>query len=1066
MSPFYLETEDILNITGQRFYRRGVDLYNKGRVNKLSYNQVINSWSATVKGGSHYQVRIFFFDDDDLEAKCDCPAYRAHFTCKHIAAVLLAISKHHSQKETVTEQTPTNLTDPFPLRMIEMFEAEQTDLVAKEKKLKLSYQLLEKRHSYNQDSFYKISLKTGENQLFIVKDLPALIKAIDFNQAYKVTETFSYKPKEHLIDATDMELLTLIKEAITHTELYSIDFLTSDKREITLPPFMIQAFFEKLKTQSFQLIKEDHTTTTELNLYKQLPNITFPIEINKDQSFTINFQDLFTYHFSSYYQYLNRDNDFYFLSTEQKNTLAQIHAILPYRQKNLYQISKNKMTYFIGYVLPKLKSIGKVAFSQEAEHSLAKAPLEIKLYLETQKEALSLSVIFQYGKIKIYPHQTANEEDHVLIRDFQTEQLLLNKLKDSGFRYLNQSYWLFNEERIYNFIYHRLPELEREATIYLTDQVKALKVEKPYQLQTNIEVNGLTGMLDVQFNMEGISEQEIQEVLHALIEKKSYHRLTDGALIELKDQSFQDFQTLADQLHLKKRDFEQSSLELSPAKSIQVDHALTERQALYSKTFKQLLETLTEPQTIDYQIPDTLNANLRDYQVVGFQWFKSLARYQLGGILADEMGLGKTIQAISFILSEKNTDQRWPTLIIAPASLIYNWKKEFEKFAPTLTVDVVIGTKAERKVKIGTTQKPDIWITSYPLIRQDINLYKNVNFDIMILDEAQVIKNHLTQTAKATRQVKAKHRFALSGTPIENRLEELWSIFQTLSPSFLGSKKQFIQYQNDYIKQITRPFILRRLKTDVLPDLPDKIEFEQYSELTKDQKQVYLAYLQRMQQQLDAVIEADQFEQEKLEILTGLTRLRQICCHPRLFLENYQADSGKLELLITIIEQLRVDDRRILIFSQFASMLKIIQKELEKQNYQAFYLDGQTPIKNRVDMADAFNNGEREIFIISLKAGGTGLNLTGADTVILFDLWWNPAVEEQAAGRAHRIGQTKKVEVIRLITEGTIEEKIFQLQEKKRKLVDEIIQPGETMLSSLNKDELKDLLSFDRQQKE
>ncbi|WP_440896319.1 SNF2 helicase associated domain-containing protein [Amphibacillus sp. Q70] len=1062
MSPFYLETEDILNITGQRFYRRGVDLYNKGRVIKLSYNQVINSWSATVKGGSQYQVRIFFFDDDDLEAKCDCPAYRTHFTCKHIAAVLLAISKHHLQKEILTEQTSTNLTDPFPLRMIEMFEAEQTDLAAKEKKLKFNYQLLEKRHNYNQDSIYKISLKIGENQLFIVKDLPAFIKAIDLNQTYKITETFSYKPKEHLIGATDLELLTLIKQAVTQTELYSIDFLASDKREITLPPFMIQTFFDKIKTQSFQLIKENNETTTELNLHKQLPNITFPIEVNKDQSFTINFKDLFTYHFSSYYQYLNRDNDFYFLSTEQKNTLAQIYAILPYRQKNLYQISKNKMSYFIGYVLPKLKSIGEVAFSQEAEHTIEKVPLEIKLYLETQKEALSLAVIFQYGKKKVYPHQTTNDDEQVLIRDFQAEQLMLNKLKDSGFRYLNQSYWLFNEERIYNFIYHLLPELEKEATIYLTDQVKALKTDKPYQLQTNIEVNAFTGMLDVHFNMDGISEQDIQEVLQALIEKKSYHRLTDGGLIELKDQSFQNFQALADQLHLKKRDLEQASLELSPARSIQIDHALTEKQTRYSETFKQLLETLNTPQTVDYQIPDTLNASLRDYQVIGFQWFKSLARYQLGGILADEMGLGKTIQAISFILSEKDIEQKWPTLIIAPASLIYNWKKEFEKFAPTLNVDVIVGTKVERKAKINTTQKSDVWITSYPLIRQDIDLYKSIHFDVMILDEAQAIKNHLTQTAKATRQIHAKQHFALSGTPIENRLEELWSIFQTLSPGFLGSKKQFIQYQNDYIKQITKPFILRRLKTDVLPDLPDKIEFEQYSDLTKEQKQVYLAYLERMQQQLNTVIEADQFEQEKLEILTALTRLRQICCHPRLFLENYQEGSGKLELLMTIIEQLRVDNRRILIFSQFSSMLKIIQEELEKQNYQAFYLDGQTPIKNRVDMADAFNNGEREIFIISLKAGGTGLNLTGADTVILFDLWWNPAVEEQAAGRAHRIGQTKKVEVIRLITEGTIEEKIFQLQEKKRKLVDEIIQPGETLLSSLNKDEIKDLLSFER----
>src|SRR5699024_8025875 len=378
--------------------------------------------------------------------------------------------------------------------------------------------------------------------------------------------------------------------------------------------------------------------------------------------------------------------------------------------------------------------------------------------------------------------------------------------------------------------------------------------------------------------------------------------------------------------------------------------------------FTNLLTTLQKPEKVDYQVPSTLNADLRDYQEVGFQWFKTLARYQLGGILADEMGLGKTIQAISFILSEKEIDQTKPSIIIAPASLIYNWKKEFEKFAPTLDIEVVAGTKIERAEKINTNKRPDVWITSYPLIRQDSDLYQKVNFDVLILDEAQAIKNHLTQTAKATRKIMAKQRFALSGTPIENNLVDLWSIFQTISPGFLGRKKQFIQYSNEHIKRITRPFILRRLKTDVLTELPDKIEFEQYSELTNDQKKIYLAYLEQMQQQLDTIIDADQYEQEKIEILAGLTRLRQICCHPLLFLDDYHGDSGKLELLMTIVEQLRADNHRILIFSQFSSMLKIINERLDQQNYQTFYLDGQTPVKNRVDMAEAFNNGERDIF--------------------------------------------------------------------------------------------------------
>ena len=1061
MAQFYLDTKDILKITGQRFYRRGVDLYKKGRVTKLTFNQVINSWRAIVKGGSHYQVNIFFFEDDDLEAKCDCSAYQAHYTCKHIAAVLLAISNHNSTTTFIPEHKQVELTDPFPLRMIDLFETEQLRSTTEDTELLIHYQLTEKRHRIQKEIYYELQLKVGESNQFIVKDLPAFMKAIQFNEIHKITETFSYKPKEHYFNPDDSELLELINQAIVQEGLYATDFPTVDKRSVSLPPFLIKEFLDLLTSRSFQIIKEDHSVITTLEINHHLPEIKFPITINDDQSFIVNFQALFSYHFSSYYQYLHKANVFYFLTAEQKRRLEQIHTILPYQQKNSYQISKAKMTHFIGYVLPQLESIGEVTFDQEAKKQIKEVKLESKVYLDLQKDALNISVVFQYGKDKFFPNQASPEQSKVLIRDFQTEQKLLTTLQNSGFRLLNNSYWLFNEENIYHFVYHTLPELMEQATVYMTDQVKALKADREYHLDTNIEVNESSGMLDIQFNIDGISKQDIQGVLYALVEKKSYHRLNNGALIKLTGDSFQAFQTLADELYFKKKQLSETLLELSPAKGLQLEHALEKTDIDYTETFRRLLTTLKNPDQFDDHVPDNLNAQLRDYQVTGFKWFKSLARYQLGGILADEMGLGKTIQAISFILSEKEIDHTKPSIVIAPASLIYNWKKEFEKFAPTLRVKVVAGTRDERQAIFKNTNHPDVWITSYPLIRQDIKIYREFAFDVMILDEAQAIKNHLTQTAKATRQINAKQRFALSGTPIENRIDELWSIFQTISPGFLGTKKEFVQYPNDYIRKITKPFILRRLKTDVLPDLPEKIEFEQYSELTKEQKQVYLAYLERIERQLDAVVEADQFNQEKIEILAGLTRLRQICCHPSLFLENYQGESGKLELLLTIIEQLRVENRRVLIFSQFSSMLKIIEKELNKLNYQSFYLDGQTPIKDRVNMAEAFNDGEREIFIISLKAGGTGLNLTGADTVILFDLWWNPAVEAQAAGRAHRIGQTKEVEVIRLITEGTIEEKIFQLQEKKRKLVDEIIQPGETLLSSLNETELRDLLTFE-----
>jgi SNF2 family DNA or RNA helicase len=479
------------------------------------------------------------------------------------------------------------------------------------------------------------------------------------------------------------------------------------------------------------------------------------------------------------------------------------------------------------------------------------------------------------------------------------------------------------------------------------------------------------------------------------------------------------------------------------------------------KEFRTLINHLKNPEDIEYDIPDNLQATLREYQKTGFQWFKSLSYYQLGGILADDMGLGKTLQSISYILSVMNQEDRPKTfLVVAPASLVYNWKNEFTKFAPVIKTEVIIGAPNERRELLEKIDRTDVLITSYPTLRQDIDLYENRVFDTIFLDEAQAVKNPITKTAAAVRHIQASQKFALSGTPIENSLDELWSIFQVVLPGFFPSQQEFRRLPQEKISRMVRPFILRRMKKDVLKELPEKIETNHYSELTIPQKELYLAYLDKIQKEAVQSMEAEGFNKNRIKILAGLTRLRQLCCHPSLFIENYQGDSGKLEELIDIVKNAIESGKRLLIFSQFSSMLKMIDRRMKLEGIQNFYLDGQTPSKDRLQMADQFNSGEKDVFLISLKAGGTGLNLTGADTVILYDLWWNPAVEEQAAGRAHRIGQKKVVQVIRLIARGTIEEKIYELQQKKKELIEKIVQPGETMLTSLSESDIRELLSI------
>lgn len=525
---------------------------------------------------------------------------------------------------------------------------------------------------------------------------------------------------------------------------------------------------------------------------------------------------------------------------------------------------------------------------------------------------------------------------------------------------------------------------------------------------------------------------------------------------------------------------------------------------------------------MDFALPGSLTPILRDYQNSGYQWLRTLAYYRFGGILADDMGLGKTLQSIAYItavlqekpeynmdhtgvdkyresgslwgsttegtagidpetglpldkMASENTDGLWstmqqdgltirtrvihpPVLVVAPASLTYNWANEFARFAPHLKVLIAAGQKEERANMLSGMDEADVIVTSYPLLRRDLDTYLGRTFHTLILDEAQAIKNASSQTAQAVKQIQAPRRFALTGTPVENSLDELWSIFEAVFPGLFPSYRRFRDLPPERISRMVRPFILRRLKKDVLEELPDRIETVQRSELTVEQKKLYAAYLSQLQDEASKDMEDNGFQKNRIKILAGITRLRQLCCHPALFVEGYQGDSGKMEQLLETVEDCLAAGKRILIFSQFASMLNLIRQTLAAQGRNLFYLDGQTPAQSRVEMCHRFNEGEAELFLISLKAGGTGLNLTGADTVILYDLWWNPAVEEQAIGRAHRMGQKQVVQVIRLVTEGTIEEKILELQQRKKDLIAEVIEPGDGGSTTLSEQDIRELL--------
>ena len=563
--------------------------------------------------------------------------------------------------------------------------------------------------------------------------------------------------------------------------------------------------------------------------------------------------------------------------------------------------------------------------------------------------------------------------------------------------------------------------------------------------------NGYMGM---KLDIEGVDSNEYREIFSSYKNNNRLYRMKNGAYLDLKDNDLEQAFKLIDILNIY-NDFD--NMKIPNNKAIYLEKLIEDEDLSFvngSKYVSNVVKKFDKVKSKNYEVPKDLNATLRDYQVSGFEFFKTLSDYQFGGILADEMGLGKTIQTIAFLLSNKDKK----SIVITPTALIYNWKNELEKFAPTLKVGLLHAAKSEREKILDNIDNYDVILTTYTTYKNDIDKYKNINFDYCIIDEAQNIKNPDAIITKAIKNVNAKVKFALTGTPIENNLMELWSIFDFIMPGYLYNKSKFksIFVNNDKniieLKNLIKPFILRRTKKEVITELPDKIEQKIIIDLEKEHKRAYKGYVNLITRKIK------ENNQDNITVFSYLTKLRQLCLSPELMVKNYQGKNSKLDVLINIIND--SSDEKILVFSQFTKVLEVIGKRLNEENISYSYLDGKTSAKDRVKLVEEFNTNNNKVFLISLKAGGTGLNLTSANIVVHFDPWWNPAVEDQASDRAHRIGQKNVVNVIKLIAKGTAEERVINLQETKKELIEDVINgnlDNSSTLKNLSKDDIIDL---------
>ena len=982
--------------------------------------------------------------DDDL-VFCACDFFQKRGFCVHLAAL-----EHYLKNDPIGQELLGNLENVH----------EQKEEV--ETQVTFGGKFLESIQIPSLSEIYQLSaqgqIEAGTNRIiwtlrvgliqtqkfYVIRDIPLFLKVLETSKPYMIGKLYETSLNIRQFDESSQFVLNFL-QGIVEDEVENALFFQNQGRHLYFP----LSFFEPgvsllMGLDEFQF---DHQISSYSHLVfqdfdGQAGLFTFKIE---EKSNYYEMEIVQQVGLNSFYkgQVLFTKGTFYLLSKEQASLIEKLKKVsIDKSGRKILQFDTSDRD-LLASTLSQFKDIGEV----KAPDALQIQSFRPSFYVEGEEDgSIRLDMQFQYETCLV---RNRNElESLPFASDIQLEkqvfQLALSAGFEADFRSWRQS---LKADAVHAFFQEVLPAFEALGELKISDSLQDLyQVQKP---QVHISSKG--SLLEIQFDFQNIDQEEIDRAMKALVEKQDYYISSSNQVYYFDDQTKRIRQDLEE---LGIEDLQDGAFRARKSLAYTLSHLFKNQdQISFTEEFRNLAHDLTHPE--DFPMKElNIQAELRDYQKKGIQWLQMLHHYGFGGILADDMGLGKTLQTIAFLSSQVQADTS--VLILAPSGLIYNWADEFQKFAPDLDVAVVHGLKSHRESILAENHQ--IYVTSYATFRQDSEIYRNLSFDFLFLDEAQVMKNAQTKIAQSLRRFVVPSVFALSGTPIENHLGELWSIFQIVLPGLLPAKKEFMKLSTERVAQFIKPFVMRRKKEEVLTELPDLIEVVYKNELEDQQKAIYLAQLQQMQERLGQVSDSE-FQRNRVEILTGLMRLRQICDTPALFMEDYQGESGKLDSLRDLLVQIAEGGHRVLIFSQFRGMLDRIEQELPDLGLTSFKITGSTPSQERQEMTKAFNQGERDVFLISLKAGGVGLNLTGADTVILVDLWWNPAVESQAIGRAHRMGQEQAVEVYRLVTRGTIEEKIQELQEKKKNLVSEILDGTESR-GSLSLAEIREILGI------
>ncbi|MBR6527927.1 MAG: SNF2 helicase associated domain-containing protein [Lachnospiraceae bacterium] len=1045
-----------------------------------------------------YEVEITFDRERILSARCDVPyctngnygrfwnhvyhSSRGPDLCVHETALLYLLADY------VKKYNPGDTTDGEATRLLEHFRGIYGP--GSWKNWESGRQLeLTPRLELTADG-WRVGFRIGNEQPYLVKNMTELVDCVR-NRREKVfgtrlqadfaRDTFTERSQKiyEFIEAAVLE------QKYRTGDLYDEadgDKMRSLKGSMDLHGARWDEFYELFADQTleFQDISGIGVQRGEIHLQEKLPRFQLTIQPDRDASDVFQgvrvsgiMPQLWEGARGLYY----READYLYRVPRR-----QVADVLPFYEmardgKLMFRVGRKHLTEFYYTALPVLEKYGTVR-QEEAEEIAFYLPPEVSFafYLDAEDKNVTCQARAIYGDQVVSVLDGLKNAEGTLKEDYRDagrEGAVIDLLLQY-FPQTDEARDLFHsggsEDAVYDLLERGLDQLLSVGEVQSTDAFRRLNVRRRTKLSVGVSVK--SDIMDLEISSEDISKEELMEILQSYRKKKRFYRLKNGDFLNMDDENIQMLDQLMQDLRLSPKEFVKGKMQIPAYRALYLDHMLETSETLYADRdshFKKLVKEFKTVGDADFAVPKHLHGVLRKYQKVGYRWLRTLDAYGFGGILADDMGLGKTLQLISVLVAHKEEGGTGTSLIICPASLVYNWQEEFRRFAPELTVSLIVGTQPERAEKIRGYQESDVLITSYDLLKRDIAEYEDCCFAYQVLDEAQYIKNHSTAASKAVKVIRSRTRYALTGTPIENRLSELWSIFDYLMPGFLYGydtfkkelEKPITRQQNEdatsRLKQMVAPFILRRLKQQVLKDLPDKLEETRYAHLEDRQQQLYDAQVLHMRSVLESQSE-EHFRQNKIEILAELMKIRQICCDPALCLEEYDGGSAKREACLDLITSAIEGEHKMLVFSQFTSMLELLEKDLAERKISYYKITGATPKEIRMELVRQFNEDATPVFLISLKAGGTGLNLTGADVVIHYDPWWNLAVQNQATDRAHRIGQKKAVSVYKLIVKDSIEEKILHMQEAKQNLADEILSGETSGLASLTREELLQLI--------